>query len=197
MEVETDIDPGRLRRLHPTDNLVEQPRSSEPVELRRRVHLDRRKALLLARLGGLADLVGAITANPRIGADAVAHAAAHHFPCRETVAVALEVPQRLVEPRQRRHQHGTAAIEAAAIGDLPDVLDTVGIVADKAVLERFERAHHRFTMPLEAALAPSNRAVGTFDADEQPARWHEESFDGGDSGCGQASHAASGLACCG
>jgi hypothetical protein len=56
------------------------------------------------------------------------------------VKFALQIPQGLVETRQRGQQNGAAAIEAAAIGDLPDVLDAAGVVADEAVAQRLERA---------------------------------------------------------
>ena len=100
-------------------------RRADPVELGGGVHLDRREALARARLGRVGDLVRPVAADPGVGADLVAHLAAEHLPRRQAERLALQVPQRLLEPGQRRHQHRPAAIEAAAIGDLPDVLDAV------------------------------------------------------------------------
>ena len=81
----------------------------------------------------------------------------------------LEVPQRLLEARERRHQHGPAAVEAAAIGHLPDVLDAERVVTDEAVAKRREGAVHCLGMTFEARFAPAYRAFVRFDADEQPA----------------------------
>ena len=39
----------------------------------------------------------------------------------------------LLETCERRHQHGPATIEAAAVADLPDVLDAERVVPDEAV----------------------------------------------------------------
>ena len=126
---------------------------------------------------GLLDLVGAVAADPGIGADPVAHLAAEHLPGRNAERLALEVPQRLLEPGERRHQHRAAAVEAAAIGDLPDVLDPARVMADEAVAQRLERAVDRLGIALEAGLAPADRAVVAFDPHEQPARRDEEGFD--------------------
>ena len=93
--------PWRLRGLDALDDVVEQLRSADPVELGGRVHLDRVEALRLAALGGLADLVRPVAADPGVGADLVAHLAAEHLPGRQAEHAALEVPQRLLEPRQR------------------------------------------------------------------------------------------------
>ena len=75
---------------------------------------------------------------------------------------------------------GAAAIEAAAIADLPDVLDGERIGADEAVAERLERAVDRLGPAFEARFAPADRAVVALDPDEQPARRHEEGLDPAD-----------------
>jgi hypothetical protein len=99
---------------------------------------------------------GPVAADPGVGPDAIAHLAAEHLVSRDVVVPALEVPQRLVEPGQRRHQHRPAAVEAAAIGDLPDILDPARVGADEAVADRLKGTVHRFGMAFQARLAPSN-----------------------------------------
>ena len=58
---------------------------------------------------------------------------------------ALPVPQRLIEPGERGHEDRPASIEASAIADLPDVLDSPWIVADETVPRSEDRikAHCR------------------------------------------------------
>ena len=80
-------------------------------------------------------------------------------------------------PESARHQHRSAAVEAATIADLPDVLDIERVGADESVAERLERAIDRFGPAFEARFAPADRAVLALDPDEQPARRREEGLD--------------------
>ena len=100
VEVEADVHALRLRRFDPLHHLVELLVGADPVELGRRVHLDRVEALLLAARGRLADLVRPVAADPGVGADLVAHLAAEHLPRRQAEHAALQVPQRLLEARR-------------------------------------------------------------------------------------------------
>jgi hypothetical protein len=45
-------------------------------------------------------------------------------------------------PASAGHQNRAAAVEAAAIRDLPDILDPARVMADEAVAQRLERAVH-------------------------------------------------------
>ncbi len=125
----------------------------------------------------LADLVGPVAADPGIGPDPVAHPAAHHLPGGQSERPALQVPQGLLEPGQRRHQDRAAAVEAAAITDLPNVLDPERVVAEEAVAKRREGAVHRLRLAFQARLAPADRAFVRLDPDEQPARRDIEGLD--------------------
>src|SRR5205085_1578869 len=116
-------------------------------------------------------------ADPGIGPHPVAHPSAHQLPSGEAEGLALQIPQSLVEPRQSRHVHRPAAIEAAAIGDMPEVLDREGVAAAEAVLQRLHRAVHGLGPAFEARLAPADRALVRFHPDEQPAGRHVESLD--------------------
>src|SRR5205814_8422604 len=110
----------------------------------------------------------------------LAHLAAEHLPGRQAKRAALQVPQCLLEARQRRHQHCAAAVEAAAITDLPDILDGERVGADEAVAECLERPLDRLGPAFEAGLAPADCPVLAFDADEQPARRDDERLDSAD-----------------
>src|SRR6185369_13766418 len=168
--VEPDVHALRLRRLDAADHVVELLVRADPVELGGRVHLDGGETLVLADLRGLGDLVRPVAADPGVGADLVTHLAAEHLPGGQADRPALEVPQRLLEAGERAHQNGPAAVEAAAVADLPDVLNVERIGADEAVAEGFEGAVHRLGPALEARLAPADRALVALDPDEQPAR---------------------------
>src|SRR5206468_11344855 len=121
-----------------------------------------------------------VAADPRVGADLVANLAAKHLPGGQPERTALQIPQRLLQPRERRHQHCAAAVEAAAVADLPDVLDGERVGADEAVAEGFEHALDRLGPAFQARFAPAECAVLALDADEQPARGDEEGLDLGD-----------------
>ena len=75
------------------------------------------------------------------------------------------------------HEHGSAGVEAAAHGGLPDVLDAVRARADEA-LQVGERALDGLRVPLKRRLAPADDAVGDFDAHEEPPGWYTEGLTG-------------------
>src|SRR5260221_46757 len=85
-----------------------------------------------------------------------------------------------LEPREGRNDPRPAAVEAAAVADLPDVLDVERVDTDEAVAERLEHALDRLGPSLEARFAPAERAIVALDADEQPPRRDEEGLDLGD-----------------
>ena len=124
--------------------------------------------------------MGTVAADPGVGADALAHEDAQQLPGGDAVELAPEVPERLVEPGQGRHEDRATAVEAAAIGYLPDVLDPARIVAEEAVPQRLEGAGHRLGMAFEAGLAPTGLAVVGLDADQEPAGRDVERFVAGD-----------------
>src|SRR6185369_1932367 len=119
-------------------------------------------------------------ADPRIGTDLVADLAAEHLPGRQAESAAFQVPQRLFETGERRHHHRPATVEAAAIANLPDVLDVERIGADEPIAERLEGPVDRFGPAFETRFAPADRAVFAFDPNEQPAGRRVERLDAAD-----------------
>ena len=79
--------------------------------------------------------------------------------------------------RRKYHEHGAAAVEAGAVGVLPDVLDLVRVPADEAFGEVFVRALDRLGVALERAFAPADEALFGLYAHEEPARGHAEYLD--------------------
>ena len=169
-----------LRRFDPLYHLVELLVGADPVELGRRVHLDRVKALRLPARRRLANLVRPVAADPCVGADLVAHLAAEHLPRRQAKRPALEVPKRLLEAGKPGHDHCAAAVEAAAVADLPNVFDVERVDADEAIAESLEHAFDRFRPAFQARFAPAEGAITALDADEQPPRRDQEGLDLGD-----------------
>ena len=76
--------------------------------------------------------------------------------------------------RRAHHEDGAAAVEAGAVGVLPDVLDMLGVPADEARGEVPARALDGLGVPLERALAPADDPELCLDAHEEPARGDAE-----------------------
>ncbi len=87
--------------------------------------------------------------------------------------LALDVPERLVDARDRAHVDRTTAIEAAAIHDVPVVFDQEGVLADQIVFQFVDGGLHRQRPPLDHRLAPADNALIRLDLQEQPA-WRND-----------------------
>ena len=156
VEVETDVHALRLCRLHALDHVVKQ--------LGVPIHSSSAVAFILTaskpcflRCSAASPISCAVAADPGVGTDLVAHLAAQHLPCRQAEHAALEIPQRLFEPGERRHDDRSATVEAAAVTDLPDILDPKRVRADEPVAVRLEHPVHRLGPAFEAPLRPIRR----------------------------------------
>lgn len=65
-----------------------------------------------------------------------------------SVGQQVGVVRTIVDAERHLLDHRPAAMEAQAVGDLPDILDSGGIVADKTGRVATLRPVHRFRMPL-------------------------------------------------
>lgn len=147
-------------------------RSAEGAEGREErtggVHLDGGEALRLARRGAVEHGLRVVAADPGVHLHALAHAAAEQLPHGHAERPALDVPQCDVQAGQGRlrcairddlwmdgkvthHEHGPAAVEARAVGVLPDVLDPSAVPAEECLAEGSQRAFYRFSMACEKA----------------------------------------------
>src|SRR4051812_28528 len=109
VEIEANLHPLGLCRLDALQNLIKLFVGANPVELGRRIHFDCVEPLSPSPGSRFTDLVRSVAADPRIGPDLVAHPAAKHLPSGNVQPPALEVPERLLEARQRRHDDCPAA----------------------------------------------------------------------------------------
>ncbi len=164
-------------RRHPLGNRLDLRERIDVAQFLDRVHLGRREAERLPLQRGGGDVGGAVAADPRIDANFVADGSAQQLIDRDVVALALDVPQRLVDPGDGAHQHRTAAIKAGAVEHLPDVLDPVRIAPDQHLLHLGDGGGDGRGVPFDHRLAPTlDPRVGR-DLDEQPARRHDKTFD--------------------
>ncbi len=116
--------------------------------------------LVLHRLGD--GVVDGLAVGVTVDGDARSAGAAQQLIDRQARDLALDVPQRHVDGRQGGHGHRTAAPVRAAIEELPDVLDLMGVTADQAgdhVIP--QEADHRQFAPVQGGVAdPGDSVLG-------------------------------------
>src|SRR4051794_39130618 len=122
--------------------------------------------------GGGSGLCGPVAADPRVDLDAVADRTAEQVVDRHAVVLAFDVPQGLVDARERAHVDGAAAVEPAAVEHRPDVLDVARVPADQVVGELVDGGGDGGGAALDHGFAPADGAVVGLDAQEQPPRRH-------------------------
>ena len=86
----------------------------------------------------------------------------HRHPQR----LAADVPQRLVDGRNRRAHHRSGAIEAVYVHRLPDVLHLHRVGADDEVAEVLDAGHVGAGLAFQRALAPTHQTLVGFEFDE-------------------------------
>ena len=177
MEIHAHIQAQRLHAGDAFRHRVKRLGTVKPAQRAGGVHLDGLEALCAAVFGLVRDFAGRIAADPGIDADMVAHFPAQKLPDGKAQALAFDIPKRLVETRQGRHQDRAAAIKPKAIGGLPNILDPGGLCANKAVTQRREGAFNRLRMAFETGFAPAGYSILGLHTHEEPARRHAECFD--------------------
>ena len=143
------------------------------------VHLHGGEARLHLLLGGSATSLGAVAADPGVHPDAVAHRAAEQLVHRGAAGLAGDVPQRLVDAGDGAGEDRAAAVEAALGEHLPVVLDAQRVPADEEVGQFVDGGAHGVGAALDHGLAPAGDALVGGDAQEQPARRHQERLKSG------------------
>ena len=94
------------------------------------------------------------------------HRAAEQLVHRHAHDLAADVPQRLVDAGNGRAQHRAAAIEAADVHQLLQVLHLHRIAADDEVLQVIHARHGGGGLAFERRFAPSHHALVGFDFHE-------------------------------
>ena len=123
-------------------------------------------------------LAGRIPDAP-VGVDAqpVAHVAAQQRVDGHAIVLARDVPERLVDARERRHQHVAAAEKGGAVDVLPVVLDAQRVLADQVLGELLHGSPGALGLALQRGLAPADDAVVGGDLDQAHAKAREELLD--------------------
>lgn len=145
-----------------------------------RVHFERRKALRHGFFGGFSNILRAVPTNPRIDADRMPHCATHQLINRHAVALALDIPQCLIDARDGAHRQRAAAVESAAVEHLPDVFDVVGVTTDEIFAQLVHGGGSGRGAALDDGFTPAADAFVGADFEEQPTRRDGEQFDTGD-----------------
>ena len=157
---------------HPFDRRIQLGVAVEEREFFACQHLDSVEALGGDFLGALDDIGRPVAADPAIDLHLVAQRSAQEGMDRLVQNLALDVPQRLVDPGQRAHVNGAAPVEAAAIQHRPMVLDGRRIFADQIIGQLGDAGSHGFGAALHHRLAPAGDAFIGLDLQKQPARRH-------------------------
>ena len=87
--------------------------------------------------------------------------------------LALDVPERLVDAGNGAHMDGAAAIEPAAIQDVPVILDQERIFPDQVIFQFVDGSLHRQRPALDHRFAPAGNTFIRLDLQEQPA-WRND-----------------------
>src|ERR1700678_2061529 len=120
MKVDPHIQTEVSNTLHPLYYGFQLGRAIQPPERCCAVHLDRPESLRNSPLRRLGHFTGGISSDPGIYGNVVTHASTEQLPHGHTQCLAFEVPQRLIEPGQGRHEHRSAAVETQAVRSLPE-----------------------------------------------------------------------------
>src|SRR5699024_6393193 len=105
---------------------------------------------------GSRSIAGAVSADPRIRADTIPHLPTEQLIHRLAERLALDVPQCLIDARDRTHENGATAVEATAVHDRPQVLDVRRILADEQVGELIDGGSHGRCLAFDDGLTPSH-----------------------------------------
>ena len=158
MEIDGDAEAPARRPAYGIDALehrVDLLVAVHVLQLFRRVHFNRRKALRLLFLRRVRHVAGAVAADPAVNANLFAACAAHQLVNRRAEALALDVPQRLVDARDRAHEDAAAPVERAAIKRVPDILDLRRVAADEIIRHFAHAGAYGFRLAFQHGLAPA------------------------------------------
>src|SRR5690606_8742168 len=140
------------------------------------VHFQRRESFRHDVACSVADVSGAIAADPRVHFDFVATFSTQQLVYRRIVKFSFDVPQCLINPGDGAHENGPSAIEATAIHYVPMVFDAHGVLSDQVFHQLFYGSAHRRSTSFDYRFAPAVNTFVRFNLQEKPPRWHEKQF---------------------
>ena len=171
VEVHRDVDirPERLaQHLHRFHRRLDLPARLDPLVVAGQSGLEAGHALL--DRGG-AQLRQPLRRAHPVGVIVAPHAARVQRTAQQPVhghsqRLAANVPQRLVDRRNRRPHHRSGAIEAVHVHRLPGVFHLHRIAAHHEVAEVFNARHGRAGFALQRTLAPTHQPLVGLQFDE-------------------------------
>ena len=78
----------------------------------------------------------------------------------------------MIDAGDGTHGEGAAAVESAAVEDLPDILDVVRVAANQVFTEFTDRGCGGGGAPLDDGLTPAANTLVGGDFEKEPAGWH-------------------------
>ena len=109
--------------LHTGKNRVHLVVGVDHLQLFGGVHLHRRETSIHLLLRCAACVTGTVSADPRIDLHFVAAASSHELIYGRVEHLTLDIPESLVDARERTHQNAAATVEARAVDGAPDILN--------------------------------------------------------------------------
>src|SRR5262249_58722513 len=122
--------------------------------------LDGRVAVLLDRgLDALGELARLGPADALVDPDLLPALAAQQPVDGQADRLAGDVPQRLLDPADRRVEHRAAREPAEVVQHRPEVLDVAWVLPDEPILEVMDRGNRRLVRPARIRLADAADAL--------------------------------------
>ena len=146
----------------------------DELQLLAGVHLHCAEAPLHRSARGVGGIRRAITANPGVHPDTLAHPTTEQVADRDTQCLALDVPQRLIDTGNGAHQNGAAPVEAATVHHRPEVFDVARIAPHQVVGQLIHCRGDAVRAAFDDRLAPAGDAFIGFDLEEEPAWRHNQ-----------------------
>ena len=136
------------------------------------IHLDGAVSLRFGLQHVGLDIAGAVAANPAVDTQLIAARAAQQLIHRHTELLALDIPKCLINTRDSAHDFWAAAIETAAVHDLPMIFNIGRVFTDEIIAELLHRGTHRVGTTLDDGFAPAIDPLVGRNLQKQPSRWY-------------------------
>ena len=159
---------SRMSAMRPTAR--SSARAVQHAQFFGAVHLEGVDAGFAQLADGGDDITRTVAADPAVHLHLVAHPPAQQVVDRHAEGLALDVPQGLVDAGDGAHQDRAAAIKAAAVHGLPQVVDAARVLADQEWRHLVDGRFDRARAPFDHRFAPADDAFVGLDLEQHPAR---------------------------